>query len=117
MQPNTNPQNQSPQPEPQPAPAPAYVPMPTSYTPEQIAKSNKSKLVWGLIALIGPTALVIMSIVLYAIFNFVTGGSDGSPIHSIINVLMFLVGAIAVCTWLPGVIVGIILLATRKRTQ
>ena len=104
-----------------------YVPVPPeqiSYTPEQqaaIRRSNKLKLTWGLICLIAPTALIIFSIIIYAIFNFVfssldssSGGSYGSTSDTIVNVLLFLMSSLAVLTWLPGIIVGIILLATRK---
>lgn len=34
--------------------------------------------------------------------------------RTIINIVLFLVGALVVITWLPGIIIGIILLATRK---
>ena len=92
-----------------------------SYTPEQqaaIRRSNKLKLTWGLICLIAPTALIIFSIIIYAIFNFVFSSLDSasgaSSPNAIVNILLFLVGGLAVLTWLPGIIVGIILLATRK---
>ena len=101
-----------------------YVPVPPepiSYTPEQqaaIRRSNKLKLTWGLICLIAPTALIIFSIIIYAIFNFVFSSFDSasgaSSSNAIVNILLFLVGGLAVLTWLPGIIVGIILLATRK---
>jgi uncharacterized membrane protein len=109
-------------------------------------KSNKRKLIWGLVSLIGPTALLIGAILLYALINFfyaaaepavVTGPgvdcmnnpyagvcapqsenesvfADQGPVRTIINVILFLVGALVVITWLPGIIVGIILLASRK---
>ncbi|MDQ5932168.1 MAG: hypothetical protein WBK76_01360 [Candidatus Saccharimonadales bacterium] len=110
-------------------------------------KSNKRKLIWGLVSLIGPTALLIGAILLYALINFlfaaaeptvVTGPgvdcmnnnpyagvcapqseneslfADQGPVRTIINVILFLTGALVVITWLPGIIVGIILLATRK---
>ncbi len=41
-------------------------------------------------------------------------GADG-PLKVILNVTLFLVGAVATLTWLPGIIGGIILLATRTR--
>ncbi len=65
----------------------------------------------------------------YAILNFIAGSQEAaqvasdslfaeagpSPLHTIGNVLLFLVGAIAVMTWLPGIIIGIILLSTRQK--
>jgi len=91
-----------------------------------VSKKSKTQLTWALICLIGPTALIIISILLYAIVNFIVGStaqpspSDAdlfvqqSPVHTISNIVLFVVGAISVATWLPGIIVGIILLATRK---
>lgn len=106
-------------------------------------RTNRRKLVWGLVCLIGPTALIIVALLGYAVANFVfsTGAGpsisdcptvDGivqgancmpedtlfneepSPIKTILNIVLFLVGVISILTWLPGIIVGIILLATRK---
>ena len=94
-------------------------PTQTVQTHDSIAKSNKKKLTWGLVCLVGPTLLLILTILLYAAANFITsassGGSGGS--NTIANVLLYLVGAATALTWLPGVIVGIVLLATRKPHQ
>ncbi|NCU38493.1 hypothetical protein EOL96_05570 [Candidatus Saccharibacteria bacterium] len=111
-----------------------YIPYPSTqliYTPEQIAairRSNTLKLRWGLICLIAPTALLIVTIIIFAIGNFISSSvtptpniSDSvepvglSPSHPIVNILLFLIGSISTLTWLPGIIVGIILLATRKK--
>jgi len=74
------------------------------------------KLVAGLWLLIAPTALIIATFVLYAIVNFAIGSTDNvSIVRSIMNILLFMVGAISIITWLPGLIIGIILLATRKQ--
>lgn len=82
---------------------------------QDVARSNKNKLVWGLICLIGPSALLILSILLYAIFNSMLGDiSSGDMSHKIMNIFLYLVGVISVMTWLPGLIIGIILLATRR---
>lgn len=101
----------------QPAPVQTGAPAPAR---------RDSKLVWGLVCLIGPTALIVISILLYALVSFVTA-STASPQASgelfnqppvgvtIANVVLFIIGALSVITWLPGVIVGIILLATRKK--
>lgn len=98
-------------------------PQPTS--DPRIARNNKLKLIWGLICLLGPTALIILAILLYALINFTintsvpdTGSADlfaePSPAQTIGNIVLFLTGAIAVLSWLPGIVVGIVLLATRK---
>ena len=39
-----------------------------------------------------------------------------SPIETILNVLVILLGAIAFLTWLPGMIIGIVLLATKPKS-
>lgn len=102
-------------------------PVAATLTSEQILalkKSNKLKLVWGLICLIGPTALLLITIMSYAVINFVAAQSitsDGvlfappSIAHTVANVVMFLIGALATLTWLPGIVIGIILLAQRQR--
>lgn len=86
-------------------------------------KANKRKFIWGLVCLLGPTGLIILSIVAYAVLNFIAGSmsSEGElfgeiPIwQTIANVVLFFTGAISVITWLPGIIGGIILLASRKK--
>lgn len=102
-----------------------------------IKKSNKRKLVWGLVCLIGPTALIVGALLVYALVNFISasmspaladcggfadvetcvqdsGFGDDSIGERTLNVIMFLTGAFSVATWLPGIIAGIILIATRK---
>lgn len=77
---------------------------------------NRKKIVWGVVCLVGPLALVVVSLLLYAIVNFVVGssGTEQSIVTTITNILLFLVGAVSVVTMLPGLIVGIILLATSR---
>ena len=79
------------------------------------SKKKDGKLIAGLWLLIAPTALLIVTFLLYAIINFVffsVGGNDIARV--ILNVLLYIAGVIGVLTWLPGIIVGIVLLATRK---
>lgn len=76
--------------------------------------------------LIGPTALLIATFILFAIVNwmsvaFAAPSVEGelfseTPIWaSLINVVLFIVGTLSVVTWLPGLIVGIVLLASPKK--
>ena len=72
--------------------------------------------------LIGPTALLVVTFITYAFVNFLL--SSGNPFNSavasdgdlvlntIINIILFILGSISVMTWLPGLITGIVLLAT-----
>lgn len=94
--------------------------------PVSSAPKSKKQLVWALVCLIGPTALIVISILAYAIVNFISGSTvetspsgeelfgETSPVKVIFNVILFVLGALSVATWLPGIIVGIILLAKRK---
>ena len=98
---------------------------PYSAPPQMNPKKSKKQLTWALICLLGPTVLIVLSLLIYAVANFfVSAGSTptadgdlfGEPplFKTIANVILFVVGGIATLTWLPGIIVGIVLLATRK---
>ena len=76
--------------------------------------------------MIGPTALLVVSFIGYAIINWIfmsaPAAADStalftaeSPAKVILNILFFLTGAISVVTGLPGLIIGIVLLATPKK--
>lgn len=77
--------------------------------------------------LIGPTALIVISLLLYAIVNlFMSNTETPAPAdgqlfaeqstgNAVINTLLFLVGVIGSISWLPGLITGIVLLATAKK--
>ena len=112
MQPNTSP-----------------IPTPPANNATSIQKTNKLKTTWGIICLVAPTALVIVSVLAYVILNLIAGSQETahvasdslfseagpSPLRTIGNVILFAVGAITVVTWLPGIIIGIILLTTRQK--
>ncbi len=96
--------------------------------PAARARVNKLKFRWGLVALIAPTALLIISMIAYAIINYAisttatsssmasgTTLANPSPLVTIINIILYLAAAVGMLTWLPGIITGIVLLATRKR--
>jgi hypothetical protein len=101
-------------------PAPVSTPAPAPRT----KMSGRTKLALWL--LIGPTALFIATFVIYALVNLLTtvvipptapepGSLFGpTPVGLVImNVILFIVGVITVITWLPGLIIGIVLLATK----
>lgn len=105
---------------------PAHTPLEQSAAPLQpTAPNNRKRTIIALWLLIGPTALIVSSVVLYAIANFLFGAAaptpdgamfgESNPVQKIINVILFLIGAISVAAWLPGLIIGIVLLATRKK--
>jgi hypothetical protein len=76
--------------------------------------------------MIGPTALIITVFILYAILNWLSGAAPTTPVDDgslfatpsagvvIANVILFIAGAVTVITWLPGMIIGIVLLTTKK---
>ncbi len=85
-----------------------------------IRKANQQKLIWGLICLIVPTVLLIITFIgrplLHLALSYagVFDGSFVNPASVIINIILLVVGIVSVISWLPGIVVGIILLATRK---
>ncbi len=90
-----------------------------------IASKNRKQTIWGIILLAGPTALFIITFLLFAINNYMFSAyalqSSGEfanvgIVQTTINILAFLFGVVAFITWLPGVIIGIILLATRTKS-
>lgn len=90
-------------------------------------KSASTRTRLALCLMLIPTALILASILLYAVVNFIMAGAapepsaDGelfgeqSPVRTILNVILFVLGSAGVAAWLPGLIAGIILLATRKK--
>lgn len=84
--------------------------------------TRRKLLVWGLVCLIVPSVLFIIALLLAAISNLafsnaVPAGDDlflTSPAQTAMNILVFALGAMSILTWLPGIIVGIILLVKRQ---
>ena len=74
---------------------------------------RKAVALWLLIA---PSALIVFTMVLYIIVNAVAGNSYDSATDSFTafaNILIFLVSLVGFISWLPGIIVGIVLLASK----
>jgi len=91
---------------------------------QQRKMTGRTKLALWL--MIGPAALLIVSFIGYAIINWIfmsapaAADSTGlftaeSPAKVIFNIIFFLTSAIGVITGLPGLIIGIVLLATPKK--
>jgi fumarate reductase subunit C len=89
-------------------------------SPLQTPVKSHKKLAISL--LVVPTALFVLSLVLGLIAAQIgdTSAQDGelfaqvSPLKQILNILTFACAGIGFLTWLPGLIVGIILLAKKK---
>ncbi len=62
--------------------------------------------------LIGPSALFVGTLILYPVTNVLFPAS--SVIKATINIILYLAGVVTILTWLPGIIIGTILLATKK---
>jgi len=112
---------------------------PTS--PAQTSSVNKTKVKWGIVCLVAPTVLIFFALIIYAATSFMFSSMEPAPnpigtqctndplagvcapasnyeepaLRTIVNIIIFLVGAVATITWLPGIIIGIILLATSKK--
>jgi hypothetical protein len=74
-----------------------------------------------LVLLIGPLALLILNALLQLIvryvFSTVEGGSGGGPVVTVINVISLLIGIVATLALVPGLIVGVIFLATPEKDK
>lgn len=79
---------------------------------EQPATPKKRRTGLALLLLIGPSALIIFAIILAAVSNFIFGEAE-NPIRTIINVFVFLAGTVTILAWLPGIVIGIVLLAKK----
>lgn len=119
-----------------------YQPQPVEpYKKKKVPKRTKLAL-W---LILGPTMLLIVAFLGYFIVNFFFGNApqstpescienadfsrsvtsnetcqndllgNPSPVKTAFNIVLFLAGGIGVLTWLPGLVVGIVLLATRPR--
>lgn len=134
MDPYSQQPQQQPQPQPELSPQPLQ-PEPAIVAPTTGPKKMSRRTKVALWLMIGPTALLIVTFVLYATLNYIFGvtpevttttttesgdlfvetSNPAGNGANIANILMFLVGAIATLTWLPGLIIGSVLLATKKK--
>jgi hypothetical protein len=78
---------------------------------KKITKRTKIAL-WLLIA---PTAMIIAGLLLFALASWILSYNDllGSNALTVtLNILLYFISLIGILTWLPGLIIGIVLLAT-----
>lgn len=99
-------------------------PIDPPYVQPLVAESpKKSKKRLALILIIGPTALFIVAIILGVLSNLLFNAqmSEGdlfgqTPVgKTIFNLFTFIFSGIAVLAWLPGLIIGIILLVKQSK--
>lgn len=119
-------QDQQPQNTPTPPiqvpPSPVTEPPQGPTLPPPAPKKSHKKL--ALFLLLGPTALLLLAVLLYAVSNFVSSAgqpaanseelfAQPSPISAILNIFIFFLGVVGVIAWLPGVIIGVVLLSKK----
>lgn len=116
MQPN-DPFNNQPQTPPPVVPTPQFQQPPAPVQP--VKKKHRTLALW---LLIGPSALFVITLVTTlmapALFPDQPPApgelfSEPHPGRTVINIFAFLSGAIVFLTWLPGIIIGSILLAKK----
>lgn len=78
-------------------------------------KKMTQRTMWGLILLIAPSALGILALIMSFVTNYYIDSSDNTT-ESIMRIVFMIINIIVSITWLPGVVVGIILLATKPNT-
>lgn len=90
---------------------------PSSHQPTPRKKHKKL----GLLLVIGPTALFLLAFILFFIARLMAAPVENgdlfdqsSPGQQLFNSLGFICSLIGFLTWLPGLIVGIILLAKKN---
>ena len=130
MQPDQQPEVQAPiepsaqpvQPVQYPTPQPDYAS--AAAHPQHHKMATRTKVALWL--MIGPTALFIVSLIIYAILNAIPAQTpspetttnlfaEASPLQTAGSIILFISGAVTILTWLPGMIIGIVLLATKKK--
>jgi len=114
---------------PPPPPLPPQPPLPPS--PQK--RSKRTKVARWL--MIGPTALFVLALIVGIAVPALTNSArqssatncattsdadcqlfgETSPLETASSIFVFLSGAIVVLTWLPGMVIGIVLLATRPK--
>lgn len=92
-------------------------------TPHKKVSARTKTALW---LLISPTALFVVAFFLFALINLVFNPTfwpapDTEPFAptpvgmSILNVILFFVGSVSAIAWLPGIIIGAVLLATAPK--
>ncbi len=90
---------------------------------------NRQRLLWGIVCIIGPGLLFVLTILAYALINFITASNtpaaptesdlfvEPSPGRTAANIVLYLVGTLSALAFIPGIIIGIILLTKRKKPR
>lgn len=105
------------------APSPEETPHSHTYPaypleqPDKLQQSNKGLLHWALICLIAPTAVCVLAMAAMFLIAFSSishpSGVDDSILYNLFNAA-YRVSSLA---WLPGIIIGLILLNRKARNK
>ena len=99
---------------------------PQPVTPYRKRVSGRTQLtLWLMLA---PTCMIALSLMLFAVLNLIFNPTfwptpdtaDFNVISfaiTLFNIVLLVIGAFGVLAWLPGLVIGIILLITRKETR
>ena len=98
-------------------------PQPQPAKPYRKNVSTRTKVALSLI--LGPTVLIAVTFSIFSLLNLVfsltfqptpdTANFAATPVFiTILNVILFTIGSIGIVSWLPGIIIGAVLLATKK---
>lgn len=87
-------------------------------TPAQPSTRISKRTIWALVLLIAPTVIGIISFIMsFSVSQLIYTTGSGDIAQSVVQGVIVLLNIIAYITWLPGIIVGIILLATKSAAQ
>lgn len=87
---------------------------PQSVQPQ--VKTKRSRLGFALV--ISPTLLYIFSVIAGFVATTTLNGGPGTattPAYSVVNTIIFVLGVVAIASWLPCLIIGIRLLRKPKK--
>jgi hypothetical protein len=120
----------NPQPNQQPPSNSQPIVPPSPSNPQEQPQASPRKLhkKLALMFLIGPTALILIAVILSAFSNFINSSSqpvpasgdlfgETNPISTVLNIIVFLLGALGILVWLPGIIIGLILLLNKNHAK
>ncbi|MFZ1250756.1 MAG: hypothetical protein WAR37_04900 [Candidatus Microsaccharimonas sp.] len=91
---------------------------------EPAKKKIPSRTKKALILILAPTLMIIISFICFALINLVFNQTfwmkpDGEPVAetllfvTILNIIFFTIGVVGIISWLPGIVIGGILLAKK----
>lgn len=90
---------------------------------------NQQRLLWGVVCIVGPGLLFVAVIFIYSLLNLATVSNtpvsptetdlftQASPGRTAANLILYLVGTLTAIAFIPGAIIGVILLSKRRKPR